>query len=364
MSDLQDFGYSVDSAARFNSKAADSTGWRDQIPAAAILEFRALGAPHDSFVFAEAVHDLQVELNRRRKGWGTNKRLKKLAVDGKLGRGTWRATLQVFDPVEHGDNYLVYNGRRLKLPEGRDYVTVNFDEPGGLDLHREADFQRGRSSKRPLRATGHHWAGGIFDPEHLFNVFENAEFNEAGVIIHDPRNVSSHGCISLGEDGVVYVHQWIDAHHRTWHGANNTDTTGWDWLIDPREKYLKKQQRRGWDVEMQTDLRGKPFVSMDPRFARGIRQFIDDHHAVCELGPVLIPLGHDGMQLEGEPFEGVIQPHDGVGNAKMKGISRALRAGSAPANCIGHHHYTRNKSDPRPYWPAVFPEFYASSCSA
>ena len=239
-------------------------------------------------------------------------------------------------------------------------MVHNFDQPGGQDLTPEADWQRGRAEGKPLREIGLHWAGGMFDARRLFNYFENAEFNEKGVIIHDPRNVSSHGCIELDRDGVVHVYQWIDLIHRTWHGCNNYHATGWDILVDPREKYLAKQQARGWDVRMRDNTTGRGprrCVSMDPRMSRGVRQFTVDHLAVCDLGELLIPLGSDGMQLAGDPFNGVIDMNTDKKSRFYK-RSDAMREGRVPANVFAHSHYSKNKSDPACYFEDMFPEFY------
>lgn len=340
MSDLVDFGYKPVESAKFNARMAERLGFNENLPEGALeAEPKLRNYPH-TVEFAEGVHDIQRLLFDDEDDW-----------DGKLGRGTWRALLRKYDLVEDGRNYLVFNGRRLLLPEGRDYEVICFDEPGGYDLHREGDWSRGRKSKYPLSYVALHWAGGVYSARRLYNIFENAVFNDEGTIIEDPRNVSSHGGIEMTKDGKVRVFQFIDLWHRTWHGGKlNTRSVGWDILTDPRKKYYERSKKWGWDVEWiknpSKPRRGDRWIgTMDPRFVKGTRQFIDDMLAALKLGPALVPLGHDGLQTEGEPYDGVITP-------------KAFKNGKLKATVVGHHHASENKWDVAPFMPQLFPEFY------
>lgn len=341
MSEYKDPDFNLLRAAAYNSRAAKSVGWQHKIPPQAIEASPLLISPADSTAFADGVFHIQQLLFQTDPAqW-----------DGKLGRGTWRAILRAFDRVEDLESYIVFNGRRLRLPSGRSYRVINFDQPGGLDLHREADWQRGRDPRQPLDKTIAHWAGGVFRAQTLFNYFENAVFNDAGVIIEDPRNVSSHGAIELSEDGVVTVYQWIDAWHRTWHGGLlNPRSTGWDILVDPREKFFAMLRRWGWDVELRpnpTHRGPRRYVSMDPRMALGCREFFEDLGKVLGFGELLIPLGEDGLQDKGEPFDGVIE-------------RTAWKYGLVKANFAGHHHGSSSKKDVACYMHEMFPRFYTS----
>ena len=341
MSELRDYGYNPAKAAAFNARAADSFGWRGQIPKGALEAIPCLHHPVDSIEFAEAVHDLQRILFRSDKDdW-----------DGKLGRGTWGEILEKYDRVLDGQNYVVYNGRRLVLPEGRGYIVTCFDERGGYDLHREGDWQRGRAKGLPLSIIVYHWAGRVFTNKTLHNVFENAIFNEEGVIIEDPRNVSSHGGIELLPDGTVRVCQMIDLFHRTWHGGLlNPTSVGFDILWDPREKYYKRYRDRGLDVKWiknpTSPRRGDKMIGTLPTaLEHGVRNFTEDLLKVLDLGPPLIPLGHDGFQITGAPYDGVIE-------------KEAFRDGRVRANVVGHHHGDKGKWDIGCWFPFLFPQFY------
>jgi hypothetical protein len=340
MSDLKDFGFSPKKAAHFNQRGSEKI-WNGGLPEAVLEAEPQLRNDPGSVAFAEGVHDLQkILFPDDEEDW-----------DGKMGRGTYRALLRKYDTVEESQNYLVYNGRRLLLPEGRDYEVINFDQAGGFDLHREGDWSRGRKKGHPITFLGLHWAGGVYSARRLYNIFENAVFNEKGVIIEDPRNVSSHGAIEFTKSGKVRVYQYIDLWHRTWHGGQmNTRSCGWDLLWDPRKKYYERSKEWGWDVEWVKNptkpRRGDRWIgSMDPRYARGVRQFLDDHLAALKLGEALIPLGEDGLQTSGTPFDGVLP-------------KKAFKTDILKANIVGHSSSNPEKEDIACYVKQLFPEFY------
>jgi hypothetical protein len=338
MSDLMDFGMDPSKAAAFNAKYGPKIGWAGRIPEAALKLEPQLRADHTSTTFPEGVHDLQCRLFPGNED----------AWDGKLGSGTWRAICEKWIPVEEVEgNYIIFKGNRISLPERSSYQVICYDQPGGLDLHREGDFQKGRSSKKPLQALMWHW--GSSSAQGLYNVFENAVFDKKGNIIADKREVSSHGGLELSADGQVRFYQFLDFWHRAWHGGKaNSWTVGLDICQQPTEKWYDKLRRRGWDVELvknpSTPRRGdRKIVTLEPRLAVAARHLTEDICAALGI-PLQIPRGDDGLASEGDAFYGTIAEDDWK-NGKVTGV-------------VGHFHSSPGKWDIAPWWRQVFPDFH------
>jgi len=335
MSNLQDFGFDPHKASAFNEKNAASIGWLGSIPQKALEAEPQLKLDYRTLDFAEGVHDIQRVLFPG----------DEVSWDGKLGKGTWKAILSKYDRVE--GNYIIFQGRRIQLPKRDSYIVVSFDQPGGLDLHREGDFQRGREAGRPLNALMWHW--GAHSAKSLYNAFENAVFDGKGKIIEDPREVSSHGGIELGADGVVRFYQFLDFWHRAWHaGVGNPQTIGLDICQQPTEREYAKLKGKGWDVQLidnpSNPRRGdRKIVTLEPRIATAARHLTEDLCAVLSI-PFQIPKGTDGLLKTGDAFYGVIP-------------EKVWKSGK-PTGVFGHHHCSSGKWDIAPWWHQLFGDLH------
>jgi len=339
MSDLMEFGYDPKKAADFNERAEAKLNFYDKMPLAALEAFPDLAQDPSSLAFAEAVHDIQRAVFEDEEDW-----------DGKLGNGTWRAIKDNYGDhlkqVGPWVNRLIHDGQEIALPEGRSYQFINFNDGGGLDLHREKDYNEGRKLGQGIDYIVWHW--GAFSAQSLFNVFENAKFDKKGNIVSDKRNVSSHGGLDLqvAEDQ-VYFYQFLDTIHRAWHAAGaNSRSVGLDICQQPTEKWLKKLKKKGWNVELvdNPNPRGRDkIVTLEPRLAKAARELTEDLCAALGI-PFRIPRGKDGLEETGEPYHGVI-PREALTG---KGGASTFRG------VIGHHHVVKTKWDIAPWWGQIF----------
>ena len=175
---------SLASARAYNKKASQSLGWKDNIPEQAIEAYPSLSQPEDSESFALAVEAFQEDTF----GPGS-------ACDGKLGRGTWSALLKKFDQVEDSQPYWTLNDRRVGVDVELPVEIVNFDQSGGLDLHRFGHFSSRKGRKPNLIVV--HWGG--LDPHHCYRVFSSPD-----------RKVSSHAGIGFSPEKVPTIYQYLD----------------------------------------------------------------------------------------------------------------------------------------------------------
>lgn len=334
MSNTEPVGLDLTSARIFNHRKSETMPWKDGFSTEMLAAFPGLAESPDSEKFVLAVYEVQKSLfPNTEEDW-----------DGKLGRGTWTAMLKRFDPVEEVENYIIYDGRRIKLPENRSYEVICYDQPGGLDLHRENDYLRGRKHGKKPNMICWHW--GSSSAQRLYNIFANAEFNSQGMIIDDPREVSSHGCIEL-KDGKVRVYQFLDFVHRAWHGsAANNWSIGLDICQQPTKNWYSRLKSRGWDVDLvanPTDRGDVEIVTLEPRLVQGVRELTEDICKALDI-PLEIPRGPNGLATTGTPFFGVF----------ANGVLRSRKF----SGIIGHHHVVKTKWDIAPWWEQIFGDLY------
>jgi hypothetical protein len=281
-------------AKRFNAKHAARVT-EPGIPQAAIESFPGLATDPAGFQFAEAVFELQ--------------RIFGITMDGCLGMQTYKTLLCEFDCVEDDAPYVVFGVRRISLPNA-DYRVVNFDQPGGLDLHAAGYFSDRRA---PAERMILHWGG--FDPQSLHNIMSG------------PRKVSTHFGIGLDDANQATVYQYLDLKHKAWHaGEHNEGSVGIDICQQPVYKHIGMYQKRGYHVRRGHNTTGrgnKNVISLDPRISDVTNKFVSD------LADAL------GWQLSSP------SGHDVVSD-------------TAPYTVLGHHHVSANKWDIAPWWDTIF----------
>jgi hypothetical protein len=319
MSDLEQYGFDPESAADYNARVAADIGWLNRIPPRALKDEPLLGKPHDSEEFARGVHSLQKKFFPGQKN----------DQDGKLGRGTWGRILKTYDHVGDGRNYVVHNGRRLML-DGPMFKVINFDQAGGIDLHKHGFFYTGRGKKNyPVRYLVLHW--GSTSGYRLAKVLTN-------------RKISSH----FGIDRDT-IYQYLDTNHRAWHAGNvNHWSVGIDFCQQPKEEpWVRKLKKKGWVVDSMQNPTGrghKVVCSLNAKAAHAGRQFVEGLCKALDI-PFHIPRGKDGLGSSTDPiYHGVI-PRDALKDGTFRGI-------------VGHHHVTKQKWDIAPWWHQLFGDIY------
>lgn len=299
------------SACTYNKKASVSVGWGGSIPFEAIEAYPKLASDPSSEEFALAVESFQEDAF----GAGSH-------VDGKLGRGTWSAILKTFNPVADNDSFWTLNDRRSTISIDRDVRTVNFDQAGGLDLHRFGHFSSRKGVNPNLIVV--HWGG--LDPHHCYRVFSSPD-----------REVSSHAGIGLSPEGEPTIYQYLDLQHKSWHaGWANSYSVGIDICQQPDLKWKSHYIKKGYDVEEianPTDRGAKRILSLDPRVALAVREAVRSLCGVLDI-PYDFPRNSDGSVDHG------VQNKDYLIN-DFSGV-------------IGHHHITSRKWDCACWWDAIF----------
>lgn len=306
------------SACSYNAKAATSVGWGGSIPCEAIEQYSGLGQDPSSEMFALAVESLQEDL------FGSGS-----AIDGKLGMGTWTALLKKFDPIDDEAPYWVVGGRRLNVAVEEPVKIVNFDQKGGLDLHRMGHFSSRKNIKPTFIVV--HWGG--LDPHHCYNVFSSPD-----------RQVSSHAGIGLSPQGEPTIYQYLDLNHKSWHGGwANTYSVGIDICQQPALKWHDHYFKKGYNVTKTKNTTGRgptDILSLDPRVAKATREAVK---TLCDIYniPYQFPCGAEGKEYGGLPYHGVVDK-DYLTNS-FTGV-------------IGHHHITEKKWDCACWWDSIFGE--------
>lgn len=307
---------STKSATSFNARAQFSVGWGGAIPHPACAMFPDLNAPAESETFARGVFQLQGFL------FGNN-----TPPDGKLGPATWAATLSKFDPVNDKSEYWVRKGRRL--PVNAEFVSfVNFDQPGGLDLHRVGHFSTRRNA--PPHIIVVHWGG--LNPQHCYDVFCDPD-----------RKVSSHAGIGLNAAGEPTVYQYLDLQHVAWHaGWVNSYSVGIDICQQPETKWRDHYTRAGLAVDSIQNPTGRGpsrVLSLDPRIAHATREAVVTLCKSLDI-PFVFPRGPHGMSPSGAHFHGV--------------LDRELITRGAFRGVVGHHHISPQKWDCACWWETLW----------
>lgn len=304
------------SACSYNTKSAKSVGWGGNIPCKAIESYPGFDQDPSSEAFALAVEAFQED------AFGAG-----ASVDGKMGRGTWSALLKKFDTIEDGQAFWTVNDRRVGVDIDPSVEIVNFDQAGGLDLHRFGHFSP-RKGRAPTMIVVH-WGG--LDPHHCHRVFSSPD-----------RQVSSHAGIGLSPEGAPTIYQYLDLNHKSWHGGwANSYSVGIDICQQPTMKWHDHYVKKGYSVsEMNnpTDRGPSKVLSLDPRVAKATREAVK---SLCETLniPYQFPCGSDGKEYGGLPYHGVVDKDyltDGF------------------TGVIGHHHITQKKWDCACWWDSIF----------
>jgi hypothetical protein len=304
------------SACSYNQKASISVGWGGKIPEGAVSAYPGFSADPSSNDFALAVEAFQEHTY----GAGA-------LVDGKMGRGTWTALLKKFDRVDDTQPFWTINDRRVNVDVESPVEIVNFDQPGGLDLHRFGHFSSRKNIKPTFIVV--HWGG--LDPHHCHRIFSSPD-----------REVSSHAGIGLSPEGVPTIYQYLDLNHKSWHGGwANTYSVGIDICQQPSLKWKDHSVKKGYTIsEMDNDTgRGDSRVlTLDPNVALAVREAVKSLCKVLDI-PYQFPCGADGQSYSGSYYHGVVDK-DYLSNS-FTGV-------------IGHHHITQKKWDCACWWETLF----------
>jgi hypothetical protein len=312
VSDTVGYSFSWKSAVAFNAKFAKKLGWHGNIPEKVFTTYPGLaldpitGTVDEKEEFASTLMAFQVSA-----GFG------KSDQDGKLGRGTWNALLVMFDPVADHEDFMYLGGRRV----GVDTPVATWDEPGGLDLHRDGGWRK--ANDREIRLVVLHWGG--LEAKGCRNVLAN-------------RDLSSH--FGIDKTG---VYQWLDMSHVAYHaGYPNSFSVGIDICEQPERKWAKLYAKRGYDkkpIVNPTDRGSKKILSLDPDTARHVRNAVK---AICDVTkvPYRFPRGSDGFGDSGSVWHGTFSKAD-------------LKAGKF-VGVVGHHHISKKKWDVACWWDEIF----------
>lgn len=302
---------SMSSARSYNKKSSLSLGWANSIPQRAIETYPNLSCEADSEEFALAVEAFQEDTF----GAGSS-------CDGKLGRGTWSALLKRFDQVNDADSFWTLNDRRINVEIDESVSVVNFDQQGGLDLHRFGHFSSRKGIAPHLIVV--HWGG--LDPHHCYRVFSSPD-----------RTVSSHAGIGLSPEGTPTIYQYLDLQHKSWHaGWANSYSVGIDICQQPDLKWKSHYLKKGYDVQETTNPTNRgnsKILSIDPRVALAVREAVKSLCSVLGV-PYDFPRNQDGS------VDHSVQDKDFLING-FSGV-------------IGHHHITEKKWDCACWWDSIF----------
>lgn len=304
------------SACAYNAKACESVGWGGKIPCGAIGAYPNLAKPYDSKEFALAVEAFQED------AYGAGSQ-----VDGRMGRGTWSALLKKYDRVDDTQPFWTLNDRRVNVSLSDGVQTINFDQQGGLDLHRFGHFSARKGVKPTFIVV--HWGG--LDPIHCHRIFSSPD-----------RQVSSHAGIGLSPEGVPTIYQYLDLNHKSWHGGwANTYSVGIDICQQPSLKWKDHYVKKGYDVSVIENTTGRgdsQVLSIDPRVALAVKDAIKSLCAILEI-PYQCPRGADGKSYTGDFYHGVVDKD--YLESSFTGV-------------IGHHHITQKKWDCACWWSDIW----------
>lgn len=318
--------WDVTAAVKYNYRYAESLGWYNKLPSAALDEY--LGWEHDPVrgtqsekeIFAIATYQFQ-----QNQGFGLGD------TDGKLGPHTWARIESVYaPPSKEGDRHYIYQNRRLTASEPSvGLKAVPYDDEGGLDLHKWGHFNS-RNGLKP-RVLVLHWGG--IDPNHLHRVFSTAT-----------RKVSSHGGIGRGD-----FYQFLDMTHSSWHaGYVNKYSIGVDICQQPTTNWLDYYTSRGYDVKTMENPARRPggayvgnrkVLTLDPEIAQATLQLVKDICSLFDI-PMRAPRGEDGLASEGKVWHGVF-PREVMDRGHFTGV-------------VGHHHLSSRKWDMACWWGSIF----------
>lgn len=318
--------WDLNSAVKYNQRSAESQGWYNNLPKAALDEYLGwkkdpvLGTQSDKEIFALTTHEFQKDQS-----------FEQGDLDGKLGPYTLQTINEVYaEPSNPSDRFYIYENQRRKATGGEDSVeTILFDDPEGLDLHKWGHFNSRNGTKPRLLVI--HWGG--IDPNHLFRVFSTPD-----------RKVSSHGGVGREE-----FYQFLDLKHSAWHaGYVNKYSIGIDICQQPTTDWLDYYRSRSYNVSKIENPARRPdgsvvgnrtVLSLDPSIAEATRRVVFD---LCKLFniPLKAPRGSDGLQESGKVWHGVFD-RDLMDKGQFTGV-------------VGHHHLSSRKWDMACWWNTLF----------
>jgi len=307
--------HTASKACSYNLKSSLSLGWAGEIPDEAIEDFPDLACEVDTKEFAQAVMQLQSALGQ--------------ITDGMLGRGTWSALLKRYDSVDDSQPFWTYNDRRIKVDIESPVRTVNFDQAGGLDLHRFGHFSRRKQAPHLIVV---HWGG--LDPHHCYRVFSSPN-----------RKVSSHAGIGLSPEGDPTIYQYLDLNHKSWHaGWANSYSVGIDICQQPDLKWKGHYESKGYNVEETTnptDRGSSNILSIDPLVALAVGEAVKSLCQVLDI-PFAFPSDAHGGSTDdpASTYHGVVNK-EALTSGDFRGV-------------IGHHHITQKKWDCACWWNDIF----------
>jgi len=302
-------------ACSYNLKSSSSLGWGGRIPCEAIEEYPGLANDPGSKDFAEEVARLQSDFGQ--------------VADGMLGRGTWSEILKKYDTVDDNQPFWTLNDRRINVMLESPVETVNFDQQGGLDLHRFGHFSKRTQAPHLIVV---HWGG--LDPHHCYRVFSSPD-----------RKVSSHAGIGLSSDGRPTIYQYLDLNHKSWHaGWANSYSVGIDICQQPDVKWKSHYDSKGYQIHETTNPteRGPSnILSIDPKVALAVREAVVSLCTVLNIPFAFPSNAHGGTtQDAGATYHGVVDK-DALTSGEFRGV-------------IGHHHITQKKWDCACWWDDIF----------
>lgn len=318
--------WDVSNAVMYNQRAASNVGWGGKIPKSAQDEYLGWkndpvsGSQADKEMFALTTHTFQEDQS-----------FSPADIDGKLGPYTWEAIERLYgETPDPSDRVYVMENRRYGISGGGDQlVTIPFDNPNGLDLHKWGHFNSRQGNKPRLLVI--HWGG--IDPQHLYRIFSTPD-----------RKVSSHGGVGRGD-----FYQFIDMKHSTWHaGYVNKYSIGIDICQQPTVQWHDYYKSRGYNVRKINNPAKRPdgrflgprqVLSLDPEIAEATRRTVFD---LCELFdiPLRAPRGSDGLKASGDVWHGVFPRH--------------VLNGGHFTGVVGHHHISNQKWDMACWWDTLF----------
>lgn len=291
---------SIRSARAFNKDHAAGV-LRAGMPELVYNAYPGFRADPGSEEFARATFAIQKDLGLR--------------MDGMFGAATYRAILTEHDTVPEEADYIVHNGRRIRVYP-RTYKLLCFDRSDSLklDLHPAGHFSP-RVRTAPLNTIVLHWGG--LNPLNLYNVM-NAE-----------RPVSTHFGIGLDAANQPTVYQYLDIKHKAWHaGEANEGSIGIDICQQPVTKHADYYKRAGYRIRTELNKTGRGndrVLSLDPRIAAAAAEFI----------PALAKM--TGIALVA-PNTHAVLPED---------VRKSY-------TLLGHHHVSANKWDIACWWSTIF----------
>ena len=296
-------------AVAFNNKFLNKSKL-NKIPSLVFEEFPGLNSSYESLDFYNAVISLQKHV------WPDRFDL----CDGMLGNGTITAVCKAFDFVVDENSYWVADDKRHGFDSSFKYV--NYDQKGGLDLHKYGNFSRRKSDPTIIVV---HWGG--LNVDHCYRVFSTKE-----------RKVSSHAGIGYNDKGEdIAIKQFLDLEHKSWHaGWANSVSVGIDICQQPDLKWKSYYKERGYNVEEIENNSGrgpKKCLSLDPKIKDAT---IDAIKSICNIYNI--------------PFD---TPRDESGNLLYNVLEKDYILNEF-TGVIGHHHISKNKWDCAPWWSDLF----------